>query len=253
MDKIDRIKINATEIYNGRMKLNLEIDELTAWINAGGTKANFRRFINVDDTYDGDPISINNKINDIKNTKNTITNVISFVKSSIPTILIVWLSLIITIGIINIKFKRSLVSNFNKEKETLLSEIELLERSLIEMNKCKSISVFFKVNSSELISAEKRKLDGIFDVIKNNNCKIINVIGHAQKTGNDVNELLLSKERAFFIADILDIELMKSKNELPEGFNIQISYCGSYLQLFDIPINDTEKMFNRRVEIRMVF
>ena len=245
MNKIDRIKMNATEIYNGRMKLNLEIDELTAWINAGGTKTNFRKFINVDDTYAGDPININNK--------NTITNILSFVKNNIPTILFVWVCLTIAIGIINIKYKKSLVSNFNEEKNIFLSEIELLERSLIEVNKYKVIPVFFTVNSSKLVSNEERKLNNIINIIKNNNCRIINVIGHTQKTGNDVKELLLSKERAFFIADLVDGILVDSKIRLPEGFNIQISYCGSYLQIFDSPINDIEKMFNRRVEIRMVF
>ena len=102
----------------------------------------------------------------------------------------------------------------------------------------------FKADSAQLLPGEEKRLDQIVEILKLADSAQFMIEGHTADTGYEAGELMLSKERAYSIADALSKRGIRKERFICKG-------SGSKKP---IASNDTAegKALNRRVEITIL-
>lgn len=115
----------------------------------------------------------------------------------------------------------------------------------IEAAKMKVEPVYFDTNKSNVLTAEKSKIDKLITLLKENSNYSVNVKGYADSRGTDAHNLSLSKNRvAAVVAAIKKGGIKKN----------QIASQKGYGEADPAATNDTDegRALNRRVELEVV-
>lgn len=106
-------------------------------------------------------------------------------------------------------------------------------------------AIFFDNNKFDLSKQETLKLDSIYVLIASSPNYQLQIIGHANISGNEANNLILSKKRAEAVSEYL----------LKKGINknfIEVQFLGDS-QSSHLPKNENNLKQNRRVDIIWTF
>lgn len=105
-------------------------------------------------------------------------------------------------------------------------------------------NIVFETNKSDLLSSSFVELNKLSDYLIEHPQYAIEISGHTDNTGNEVDNLKLSKDRAKAVADYLINKGIDNKRLIYNGYGNKKSL---------VP-NDTEehKRVNRRVEFKII-
>ena len=110
------------------------------------------------------------------------------------------------------------------------------------LSDCNCYRLFYNVSQTKVDYSEFKTLDSLANVINNNSSKKLNLVGHADKTGTEENNAVLSKLRVQHLKDYF----ITQKKVSPAS--IKIVWHGSANPSKDAM--DSDKQFlNRRVEV----
>ena len=133
----------------------------------------------------------------------------------------------------------SMEGKSNIELNNHLQNSQLVSQNLSD---CNCYRLFYNVSQTKVDYSEFKTLDSLANVINNNSSKKLNLVGHADKTGTEENNALLSKLRVQHLKNYF----ITQKKVNPAS--IKIIWYGSANPSKDAM--DSDKQFlNRRVEI----
>ena len=122
--------------------------------------------------------------------------------------------------------------------ESDISNVIIEEGKIIQLD-----NIFFEFNKSELLPQSFTELDKLWKIMNDNITLQIEIIGHTDNSGDEVNNLRLSEARAKSVADYL----------ISEGINKERIKIKGYGSSQPIAENKSEegRMKNRRVEFKI--
>lgn len=102
-------------------------------------------------------------------------------------------------------------------------------------------SVYFDIGSSQLSNKSTLCLDTLITILKNNPTWTINISGHTDASGNEKNNIILSKDRSNVVKEYFLSKGIDSKS-------LEVQSLGSS-EPFSMQTSEVERAKNRRVEI----
>ncbi len=143
----------------------------------------------------------------------------------------------------------------NSENDVLLSAKTLSDKQYNELFKseafyreyvsgCNCSAIFYKPYQVELNFKTIAELDQLIKNYESNSNRKITIVGHADKSGDESKNVILSKQRAENLKKYLIIASDKIKKE-----NIIIEWEGSSKPIQNLP--EDKQQLNRRVEISL--
>lgn len=142
--------------------------------------------------------------------------------------------------------ENQLTSKYNSNKRVSAKELNKdLNHSLLakkELGDCKCVRIFYNPYQTEVNYEEFNEIDSLVSVFLSKPDAKIRIVGHADKSGYDPNNIYLSQKRAM----LLKVYLIKTKKISDK--QIVTEWHGSSQPSIDT--QDPEKQFlNRRTEI----
>lgn len=138
-------------------------------------------------------------------------------------------------------------NNENFRSEYYLDDVSLIDitgKFFIDENKPLVLkNIFFEIGKSELLPVSYTELNFLLEYLKNNPQKNIEISGHTDNTGNEIQNLKLSEERAKSVREYL------ISNGISNNIITVIGYGSS--KPVDTNTNSQGKQNNRRVEVKI--